>query len=138
MAGIYSAPIIITAKWPARAELGGGRGKGGTAPQGPRRAAGALAAVLLCPFFLMSAATNFNAANYVTILGAGAEMPPSVCITTSKVTLHGRGAALWAGGRARGVLGPGYATAAPFRCWGATKLEASCTMLPSVVTPEEW
>jgi len=72
----------------------------------------------------MSAATNFNAANFVTILGAGAEMPPSVCITTSKVTMHGRGAALpaWLDGRAGGLLGTGCAAAAPFQCWGVISL----------------
>lgn len=41
-----------------------------------------------------------NAANYVTILGAGPEMLPSVCVTTSKVSDHfppERRAHLWGG-----------------------------------------
>jgi hypothetical protein len=47
--------------------------------------AGAFAAVLLCLFAQMANPTTFNAANFVTILGAGQEMAPSVTITTSKV-----------------------------------------------------
>ena len=77
---------------------------------------GGFGAALLFLFFPM-ATCSFNAANFVTILGCGQEMSPSVSITTGKVRT-------WSDGRCTFAIGAGAVNAAPARPMRAISLLA--------------